>query len=298
MAIKNRPTLKQQYDDYIDRVAPFDGNALIQKTEDKQVTNDDLDSTLMKNDAESTINSPNSAIDLDFISVDLYTINSSGSIDTVFVLTINNLGTGQVARIAITKKSGDTYSFASGTFNQIDNLDQTGTSLNFYVHNVDGTLIVESDLSISKSDSLAADNSNQLATSKAAFDLDVKKADKTQPDWIAITAPTTTGFTIVSDAFIKTNDQGISSFKGSILVAQTSGNPPAVAIGEIPSGERPDRDIRATVTVDKSGTGTSLIVISQGININNATGLIAIDSPGTSNSWTVFFDELAYFQIG
>lgn len=171
MAIKNRDTLKQQFDDFIDRVAPFDGNALIQKTEDKQVTNDELDSNLMKKDTESAINSPNSAIALDFVSVDLYTINSSGSIDTAFVFTISNLGTGQIARIAITKKSGDTYSFASGTFNQIDNLDQTGTSLNFYVHNVDGTLIVESDLSISKSDAINENNSNQLATSKAAFDL-------------------------------------------------------------------------------------------------------------------------------
>lgn len=294
MSIKNRSTLKQQYDDYVNRVAPFDGNALVQKTEDLQVTDDDFDSALMKDDDEAAINSPNSAIALDFDSVDLYKINSSGSGDTTFVFTISNLGTGQIARISIAKKSGDTYSFANAALNQVNNLDQTGTSLNFYVHNVDGTLIAESDRSISKSDSLSANNSNQLATSKAAFDLDVKKADKIQPDWVAIPADTATGFTITSDAFIKTNDQGVTSFKGTIEVQQTSGALAIVSIGVIDAPERPGRTIEAIIAADKGST----IAEAEGIIISSSTGQMTINSPGTPNTWIIHFDSLTYFQNG
>ncbi len=299
MAQKNRPTLKSQYSNYINRVAPFDGNALVQKTEDDQVTQDLFDSLLNNTDSSDLINSPGAAISLDFSEFDMFRINSSGSGAAVFTITVNNLGTGQVARIHITKKSNDTFSFSNATIGQISNLKQAGkTILVFWVHNVNGVLTAYSDLIIAKSDALDEDNTDQLATSKAAFDLDAKKADKTQPAWVAIDDVVTTGFTTISSAFVKTNDQGISSFKGSILVAQTSGSAPAVAIGEINVGNRPDRDIRAAVAIDKSGTGTSIIVEPQGIQIFSSTGEISINSPGTPNSWTIFLDELSYFQNG
>jgi hypothetical protein len=189
MAIKNRPTLKQQYDDYINRVAPYDGNPLIQKTEDNQVTQDFQDSALMKQDNEDSLNSPSSAISLDFATVDLWNIDSSGSGDSTFVITVSNLQTGQEGRIHIVKKSGDTYSFSGAAIIGINNLSQTGTALNFIVKNIGGVLVAAYDRSIAKSDAIDQANSDQLATSQAVKTLNdntttslAAKAEKNRPN--------------------------------------------------------------------------------------------------------------------
>lgn len=178
MAQKNRPTLKQQFSDFINRVAPFDVNPLIQKTEHLQVEDDLFDSLLNKNDSSVLINSPAELINLDFESVDLYRINTSGSVDTDFVFTPSNIGTGQVGRIDIIKKNNDTFSFSNAVLAPIDNLNQTGAVLSFWVHNINGTYIVGSALNIAKSDNINANNSNQLATSKAIRDLNTVVARK------------------------------------------------------------------------------------------------------------------------
>ena len=171
MALKNRPTLKQQFSDFINRISPFDGNALIQKTEHNQVEDDLFDSLLNSTDSSDLINSPSAAINLDFSAFDMYRINSSGSGETTFNITINNLGTGQVARIHITKKSNDTYSFTNAVIGQINNLKQTGTILSFFVHNVNGVLVAYSDMTVAKSNSITDSDPEKLATAKAVNDL-------------------------------------------------------------------------------------------------------------------------------
>lgn len=175
MAQKNRPTLKQQFSDFINRVAPFDGNPLIQKTEHLQVKDDLFDSLLGKVDNSVLINSPGDLIALDFDSVDLYRINTSGSVDTDFTFTPSNIGTGQIGRIHIIKKSNDTFLFSNAVIVPISNLDQTGTTLVFYLHNINGVLVASSDLKIQKSDAIDESDSNQLATSKAINDLSLTK---------------------------------------------------------------------------------------------------------------------------
>lgn len=183
MAQKNRPTLKQQYDDYINRVAPFDGNPLIQDSEDNQVTQDALDSLLNNTDSSDLINSPSAAINLDFSAFDLYRINSSGSGETDFNITINNLGTGQVARVHIIKKNNDKYSFTNAVLGQISNLSQTGTILSFFVHNVNNVLVAYADVTIAKTNSTTDSSSDKLATAKAVSDLNTAlSADITNGD--------------------------------------------------------------------------------------------------------------------
>lgn len=172
MARKNRPTLVQQFFDFINRNAPFDGNPLIQKTEHNQVENDLFDSVLTVVDSDQLINNPSSLFAVDFSAFDLYRIDSGASVDNVFTITVNGLGTGQLGRIDVTKKSNDTFNFSNASFNGINNLNQIGlTSIQFYVLNVNDNLFVVSSLSIAKSDSTTANNSNQLATSKAVRDL-------------------------------------------------------------------------------------------------------------------------------
>ena len=171
MAIKNRPTLKQQFTDFINRVPPFDGDPLIQKAEHDQVSQDLFDSLIAKSDNNQSINSPSALIDLDYTSFDLYTINSSASVDVSFTITLNNVSTGQVARVAITKKSNDVYSFSNAVIANIGNVSQTGTTISFFVHNIGGVLVAFSDRVILKSDNISDNISDQLATSKAVNDL-------------------------------------------------------------------------------------------------------------------------------
>lgn len=172
MAQKNRPTLKQQFSDFINRIAPFDGNALVQKTEHNQVEDDFFDSTLNKTDTSSLINSPGAAIPLDFDSIDLYRIDSSGSVETAFTFTLSNIGTGQVARIYIEKKNNDTFSFSNAVIVPITNIKQTGESkIVFFVHNINGILVASHDLGIAKTNSISDSSDNKLATSKSVNDL-------------------------------------------------------------------------------------------------------------------------------
>ena len=171
MSKKNRPTLIQQFVDFILRNAPFDANPLIQKTELEQVETDFFDSVLLKEEDTVLINSPAAAFNLDFNSIDSYSVNSSGSVSVAFTITIQNLSHGQTARINITKKVNDTFSFSNASLSPIGNLSQTGTSLLFYAVSVKGTMFVLSDKKINKSDSISDNNTNQLATSKAVRDV-------------------------------------------------------------------------------------------------------------------------------
>ena len=187
MPIKNRPTNKSQFNDFIDRVAPFDGNPLVQKLEHKQVISQDaFDSLLFKQDNEQLINSPGAAINLDFLIIDLYNINTQGSVATNFTININNLSTGQIGRIQIVKKVNDVFSFSAASIVPIPNISQSVTGLEFQVFNCNNQLFALSNLTINKSDEIATNSTNQLATSKAVRDLNNIKANSTQENWIPL----------------------------------------------------------------------------------------------------------------
>jgi len=191
MSIKNRPTLKTQFLNFISRLAPFDGNPLIQKTEHNQVIQDHLDSQVLKID-ESVAVVTAATMNLDASTADLFTIDTGAAGTAARTININNLETGQRVRVEITKKTGDTFTVGSSEWWPIrdgsGNIEQTGlTDLSFEAWNINGAIRV-SRLKASKiSDSLALNESYSIASSKAAKTLEDSKADKDQGSWTAVT---------------------------------------------------------------------------------------------------------------
>lgn len=171
MAIKNRPTLIQQFSDFINRVAPYDNDPLIQKTELNQVEDDFFDSALLKAEVSQAINGPSSLINLDFDSVDQFQIDSNASIDTTFTMTVQNLSEGQIGKVSILKKNNDSYSFSNAFGSGLNNLSQFGSAFEYFIVNISGRLIAISDLTINKSDSISTNSTDLIATSKAVNDL-------------------------------------------------------------------------------------------------------------------------------
>lgn len=284
MSQKNRPTLKAQFADFINRIAPFDGNPLIQKTEHLQVEDDMFDSLLNKVDASVLINSPGALIGLDFESIDLYRINTSGSVDTVFTLTPSNIGTGQIGRIEIVKKSNDVFAFSNAVITPISNLNQTGTALSYYVHNVNGTLIASSSLTIPKSDNISDNTPDQLATSKAIVNLKNNRSAKVQDAFIALTAPATGDYTIdTSNAFVRTTDQGYVQFKGFVETTRIA-PAPFVRIFQVAAPQKPSRDMSLVIS---SGIGSSI-----GGELLTSNGEFTI--PGEAGTNKYFIDGLTY----
>lgn len=128
MSLLNKPTWKQKWDDFINRIAPFDGNPLIQKTEHSELVGDDLsDSIIFRIQSVAAINSPAAAFDVDFNSADQFDIDSSGSASAAFTVTLIGLNTNETGILKITKKAGDTFTFANGDFAAVpDNRGQDG----------------------------------------------------------------------------------------------------------------------------------------------------------------------------
>lgn len=147
MAILNKATWKQKFSDFINRVAPFNVFALIQKPEHQEVIGDDLgDSVLFKAPIIQVINNPVSTdIDTDFQTGDRFDIDTSGSAGNIFTITLSNLEGNETAFINITKKEADTFSFAnSQVYTGADTFPQEGlTEIIFKVINVDGVFISE-----------------------------------------------------------------------------------------------------------------------------------------------------------
>ena len=140
MSIKNRPTLKTQFLNFISRLAPFDGNPLIQKSEHNQVIQDHLDSQILKSD-ESLAVVTAATMNLDASASDLFIIDTGAAGTAARTININNLETGQRVRVEITKKTGDTFILGSGEWYPIrdgsGNIEQVGlTDLSFEAWNV------------------------------------------------------------------------------------------------------------------------------------------------------------------
>lgn len=149
MANVDRSTLKANYQAVTDRTPPYDAEPLIQK-EDQQATigDDFMDSALVKLPNVGSINSPSAAFNVDFDfsnGIDRYDIDTTGSVDAAFTITLAGLSDNQTGILNIAKKSNDTISFSNGLITPFNNTEgQTGkTSIVLFVKIVNSTYILQ-----------------------------------------------------------------------------------------------------------------------------------------------------------
>jgi hypothetical protein len=142
----NRPTFKQQHQDYIDRVAPFDTDPLIQKAENQTVIGENLADSVIFLDAEiQAINGPGATINLDFTSQDQFNIDTQASVDSTFTVNLTGLSGNADGLVNIIKKSGDTFTFAGNPGNALfsaipDTRGQSGkTEIRFRIKSYEPT---------------------------------------------------------------------------------------------------------------------------------------------------------------
>ena len=147
MALQNRETATQDTSDFINRVAPYNGNALIQKTEDNEIRAKDKNNVVFKVPQVKAINNPAAAFNVDFgeisnVFYDEYEIDSSSSVPTDFIITIQNLEGNSVGKLSIVKKVGQTYDFSNVVLITRDGtVDQDGKNLlQFNLTVVNGTI--------------------------------------------------------------------------------------------------------------------------------------------------------------
>jgi len=241
MSIKNRPTLKTQFLNFISRLAPFDGNPLIQKTEHNQVIQDHLDSQVLKID-ESVAVVTAATMNLDASTADLFTIDTGAAGTAARTININNLETGQRVRVEITKKTGDTFTVGSSEWWPIrdgsGNIEQTGlTDLSFEAWNINGAIRV-SRLKASKiSDSLALNESYSIASSKAAKTLNdaiLLKANKAQGGWTNITLINSWAVSSGRTPQYRTDEFGVTHLRG-MLNAGSATSATVTGAAEVPA---------------------------------------------------------------
>jgi hypothetical protein len=146
MAKLNAPTWLQKFTDFIDRVAPFDTDPLIQKAEHQIVTGDDLsDSVVFRLPVVQAINAPAAAFNVDFATGDRFDVDTTGSADGAFTITLSGLDGNNKGLLKITKKSGDTFTFANGLIAVVgDTRGQSGkTEIYFRVELFDTDYVVD-----------------------------------------------------------------------------------------------------------------------------------------------------------
>ncbi len=171
MSIKNRPTLITQFQNFINRIAPFAGDPLIQKSEHLQVITDHLQSMVLKDD-ESLAVATAGTMNLDASAADLFTIDTSGAGTASRTININNLEKGQRIRVKITKKTGDLFSVGSSTWWPIENsggdVEQDGLlDFSFEAWNIDGVLRISTLKASIISDSRSSTSPFDMASSNA-----------------------------------------------------------------------------------------------------------------------------------
>lgn len=144
MSILNRSTWKSKFADFINRVAPFDAQPRIQKSEHQSVVGTDLgDSVIFRDGTVQSITSPAAAFDVDFDDGDRFDIDTSASVTTSFTITLQNLQQNETGVLNITKKSGDTVAFANAIIAPFDSTGgQMGkTALRFFIKKVNSSYV-------------------------------------------------------------------------------------------------------------------------------------------------------------
>ncbi len=165
MANKNRADNKTGYQAVTDRTPPYDAEPLIQKADQQTTIGDDLmDSTIMRIPTIGAINNPSAAFNVDFDfdgGRDRYDIDTTGSADAAFTITLAGLNDNETGILNITKKSNDTFSFGNGLITPFNNTDnQAGqTSIVLFVKVVGNSYIVQIGYNYIVGNSVISDNS-------------------------------------------------------------------------------------------------------------------------------------------
>lgn len=146
MAILNRATWQQEHQDMTDRNPPFDGDPLIQKADTQTVVGDDLgDSTIFRDGDDQSINSPWETFSIDFTNGDQVNIDSNGSGNSVFTVTLAGLNSNEFGLLNVSKKLGDTFTFANGDYVAVpDTRGQDGkTEIKFLIKRIEPTVTIQ-----------------------------------------------------------------------------------------------------------------------------------------------------------
>lgn len=146
MALLNKVTWKNKFSDFINRVSPFNTFPLIQKVEHEQLVGSDLgDSVIFRQPSVQVINSPLSAISVNFDLADRFDIDTTGSGDNAFTITLSGLQGNESGIINITKKTADTFVFSNADNAVLSNFrGQNGvSSLVFRIKNVNSFFLSE-----------------------------------------------------------------------------------------------------------------------------------------------------------
>lgn len=326
MSKLNRLTLKQLITDFINRNPPFDTFPLIQKLEDEQVRLDVADSIITRTAQAVSISPTTSEVEVDFTNAEQVVINTVGSIQSAFNVTIDGLLTSQnqICRILINKKIGDTFDFTNADILPFDiKAYQQGKSfISFFVVFAEPVYEVWLNETMTISDETDSSSSSTFASSNAVKTLkdytdnlvdgvinDYQNADDnlqsyiegliTTPVAIADLTPINLGQTVfTSGSFQGANKPTLRKyFDGSIRISGT------VTMAQnhdfngteyffVPFAFNTDRDIIFTLGVFQQGDGNSA---DNNVNIRfQSTGGVRIESNGTVNSGRSISFDLYY----
>ena len=148
MANKNRADNKSGYLALTNRTSPYDAEPLIQKADQQTTLGDDfMDSAIMRIPTIGSINNPSVAFNVDFDfdgGRDRYDIDTTGSADAAFTITLAGLNDNETGILNITKKANDTFTFGNGLITPFNNTEgQEGqTSIVLFVKVVSSNYIV------------------------------------------------------------------------------------------------------------------------------------------------------------
>jgi hypothetical protein len=236
MAIINRPTWIQKFTDFINRVAPFDAEPLIQKTEHLEVEVDLGDSVVFREPTTASISEPGANFTVDFATADEVSVNTSSSIPASFNVTLANLRNNQVGRIIVTKKSGDVFSFANGEILNHDgsNTGQSGkTSLQFYVMKTGSAYKIIPGYLYQITNSMIA---NDAITTAKVVNASITEAKTANSSSSLITGVDSAFFAGGTIANRKTVD-GVIQYNGTVNIFSGPSYP--TTISTLPVGSRP-----------------------------------------------------------
>lgn len=259
----NKVTLLSRISDFINRVAPFDSDPLIQKTEDNIIRDDVVDSMVSEIPASASINNPAASFTVDFDAVEDHLIDTTSSIPNDFTITLDNLNGNVTGKISVTKKTGQTFAFSNATIlGANDTIGQDGLiSLAFIVFIIDGTYYAIRSYDRLVQGANIADDS--ISTSKLIDDIiTVSKMGN------AITSGIS--FTWLSGGSQITSQAGICQLVGTITPVAGPSLP--LTIGTLPTF-RPVRQSNYLITPnDGAGVPLDITIQTNGdVIVNNAS---------------------------
>lgn len=271
MAKQNKSTYNSQFADMINRDEPYDSNPLIQKIEALALSEQETENTIFEVPTVASISNPSSSITLDFESVDLYNINTTGSGSTAFNIAIGNLAGNATGKISITKKTNDTIGFTNATLLPFETPRfQEGTSIDFTIINI--------------SDKFYA--TPQIITIK----------DPEPPLWEDLLLPNamTDGYSIQSiNAQANIDDWGYVRLRGSVVVDKTSTleSPRSIWLFKLPSSNYISEVARRVPVTQYFSFSAPVPQLQEGDRLTSLNISVGLVDVRTMFSWTGLLDQ-------